>query len=189
MFTTLAAMALAQAAAPATDSAAHTDNTVQPMPDYKQMRREIVANDTKLFWAMFEGCDPDSAAQLLHTDFRMIHDLGGLAAGSREAMLSQSREQCANRAPGGKYEGYRNRRLLTPGTRIVRPMGDWGALEEGVHTFYEWRGEEKGWVMTGGARYTHVWQWMPDEGGFRLLESISYDHGAAGPYHPDELEG
>ena len=103
-------------------------------------------------------------------------------AGSR---WSTRRGRPARRAPGGKNEGYKNRRLLVPGSRTIKKLGDWGALEEAHHTFHEWRGEEKGWVQTGGGRYLHIWQWMPEEGRFRLFESLSLDHGPAPDYPPE----
>lgn len=160
-----------------------------PMPTGEEMREAIVANDAQLFWAFFEGCDPELQAEVIHPDFRMVHDLVGLPIASGEQMLEQSRERCAARAPGGENEGYRNRRLLVPGSRVIRKMGDWGVIEQAMHTFHEWRSDHDGdgsgkWEMTGGARYMHVWQWMPEEGRFRLLESLSYDHGAVQPYPP-----
>lgn len=161
----------------------------QPMPDTAEMVERIERADARLFWGFFEGCDPDSVAELIHDDFRMVHDLVGLPAASGAQMVGQAREMCAARGEGGPNEGYRNRRLLVPGSREIRRMGDWGALESGMHTFHEWREDPNSdaaeWVMTGGARYMHVWQWMPEEGRFRLLESLSYDHGAVMPYPPE----
>lgn len=183
MLTHLAAVLMfAQASAvPASTASA-------PMPTGAALEAQIAANDAQLFWGFFEGCDPDAVAPLLHPDYRMLHDLGGLALASGAQMIEQAREQCAARAPGGENEGYRNRRLLVPGSRRIQRLGDWGAIEEGYHTFSEWRaslgGGHGGWEQTGGARYIHVWQWMPGEGRFRLLESLSVDHGAAPPYPP-----
>lgn len=156
----------------------------RPMPQGAELSAQIAARDAALFWAGFEGCDPAALEDILLPDFRMLHDKGGLASASRAAFVAGLKEQCAARAPGGKNAGYRNRRLAVPGTRLVRAMGNWGALEEGAHVFYEWRGAQAGWVMVGGARYMHAWQWMAGEGRFRLAQSYSYDHGAAEPYPP-----
>ncbi len=180
MLTSLAAALLfSQATAPAAP---------QPMPTGEAMEQAIADNDSRLFWGFFEGCNPDAIADLVHPDFRMLHDLGGMPLSSGAQMIEQSLERCADRAPGGKNEGYRNRRLLVPGLRRIQKLGDWGVLEEGYHTFHEWRGAlnngNGGWEMTGGGRYIHSWQWMPEEGGFRLLESLSLDHGPAMPYPP-----
>lgn len=175
------------AAALLASSPAPLANT-HPFPEDSDMQERIRKADARLFWAFFEGCDPDLQAEFIHPDFRMVHDLEGLAIPDREFMLKQARERCEARKPGGSSEGYSSRRLLVPGSRIIRRMGRWGALEQGLHTFHEWRADQDGdggeWEMTGGARYMHVWQWMPEEGRFRLLESLSYDHGAAQPYPP-----
>ena len=148
MLTSLAAaLLLSQASAPAAP---------QPMPTGEVMERQIAANDSRLFWGFFEGCDPDAVADLVHPDFRMLHDLVGMPLSSGAQMIEQSRERCADRAPGGKSEGYKNRRLLVPGSRRVQKLGDWGVLEEGHHTFHEWRSAlndgNGGWEMTGGGR-------------------------------------
>lgn len=185
--TGLAALLLAQAVPFANASSrapSSTSAAAAPMPPGAEMTAQIEANDAALFWNFFEACNPVAAAPLLHEDFRMLHDLAGLAAASAEEFLAGEREQCDRRKPGGEDEGYRNRRLLVPGSRTIKQLGDWGALEEAHHTFLEWRGEEKGWVQTGGGRYIHIWQWMPAERRFRLRESLSVDHGPAPQYPP-----
>lgn len=157
----------------------------QPIPPIETAREQVAELDAKLFWAAFEGCEPDALEPLLAEDFRMLHDLAGLPIKSRADFIANFEQQCADRAEGGQYEGYKNRRLLVPGSRSVTPLGQWGVLERGHHTFHEWRGEEKGWEQTGGARYINVWQWFGEEGRFRLQESISIDHGASPTYPPD----
>lgn len=148
-----------------------------PIPSLEDAKQQIAASDAALFQAAFEGCEPAKLLDLLAEDYRMIHDLGGLVAADRAAFVGNLEQQCAARETGGANEGYKNRRQLVPGSRRVTPLGQWGVLERGWHTFHEWRGSELGWVQTGGARYIHVWRWMPSEGKFRLLESISVDHG------------
>jgi len=159
-------------------------STPMPIPDLEAARAEVAAKDAALFWAAFEGCTPEKLEELLTPEFRMLHDIAGLAVKDRASFVQGLKSQCAARAPDGENAGYKNRRLLVPATRTVTPLGDWGVLERGYHTFHEWRGEDLGWVQTGGARYIHVWQWQSYEGQFRLAESISVDHGAAPTYPP-----
>lgn len=154
------------------------------MPEGDEMRAAIEENDAALFWAAFEGCDAKRLEEILTPDYRMLHDLGGLAIENRQAMVDQMTEECAARAKGGDHAGYKNRRRAVPGSRIVRKLGDWGALEEASHVFYEWRAKDKSWELVGCARYMHVWKWIAEEGKFRLNESLSYDHGAADQYPP-----
>ncbi len=161
-----------------------------PIPPIDEAREQVIANDAALFYAAFEGCDTSKLEPLLTEDFRMLHDLGGIAAPDRASFIGMLSEQCDAREPGGKSEG------VVPGSRTVTPLGKWGVLERGMHTFQELRQRPAGyygeddpggpsWVQVGGARYIHVWQWMPEEGKFRLQESISIDHGAAPPYPPE----
>ncbi|MCM8557774.1 nuclear transport factor 2 family protein [Sphingomicrobium sediminis] len=164
MLTILAALLAAQ---PAPD----------PMPTGNDLTAAVAEADSALFWAAFEGCDPAALGDLLTEDFRMVHDVAGLSVASRADFVAGMEQNCAGRAESG----YMNRRLLTPGSRRVQALGDWGALEEGHHQFYELQADGS-WVMTGGARYIHVWQWTAD--GLKLTESISVDHGAAPAYPP-----
>lgn len=167
----------------------------QPMPPVEQAADLIETSDAALFFAAFEGCKPEVVEQLTTEDFRMVHDLSGLVAESRADFVEGLRENCASRAPEGANAGYSNRRLVVPGSRQITPLGEWGMLERGMHTFEELRQRPAGaysendpggptWVQTGGARYFHVWKWMQEEGKFRLLDSISVDHGASPAYPP-----
>jgi hypothetical protein len=172
--------------------------TAEPvaMPVDSEARTKVEAADATLFYAAFEGCTPEILNDLMLPEYRMIHDQGGLVFDSRADFVGAIKQGCIDRAPGGKNEGYSNRRLVVPGTRTIRRMGNWGVIENGDHVFFELRqrpakslGEDDlggaEWVMVGGASYTHVWQWMGQEGRFRLSESLSYDHGAALPYPPE----
>lgn len=185
-------LALTLQAAPA---ASVPDGPAQ-MPPMPIAEKQIEQADAQLFYAAFEGCAPDVVEGYLLPEYRMIHDQGGLVANSRDDFVGVIRSNCADRAPGGKNEGYKNRRSVVPGTRVFRKMGKWGVVENGDHVFFELRERPAGalgaddpggpdWVLVGGASYTHVWQWMASEGRFQLSESISYDHGAALPYPPE----
>lgn len=167
-----------------------------PLPDDTEIRARIEKLDAALFYAVFEGCTPAVLPDMIVPEYRMIHDKGGLVADSRADFVARIEQGCLDRAPGGKNAGYRNRRLAVPGTRTIRRMGEWGAVENGDHVFFEQTERPAGtngpddpggpdWVLVGGASYTHLWQWMPEDGRFRLSESISYDHGAALPYPPE----
>ena len=74
------AAALLLAQAPAALSAP------QPMPTGDALEKRIVANDARLFWGFFEGCDPDAVSDLIHPDFRMLHDLVGMPLSSGAQM-------------------------------------------------------------------------------------------------------
>ncbi|WP_379553520.1 DUF4440 domain-containing protein [Qipengyuania sp. DGS5-3] len=187
----LLALALAQTAS----TVSATPPEPAPIPQLEEATKQVIAQDAELFWAAFEGCNARAVEDLLTDDFRMIHDLSGLVADNRDSFVASIAQQCAAREPGGANPGYKNRRLSVPGSRTVTPLGQWGVLERGMHTFHELRQRPAGhygvddpggpsWVQVGGARYIHIWQWMANEGQFRLAESISVDHGAAAIYPP-----
>lgn len=155
------------------------------LPTLEEAKDEIRALDARLFWSAFEGCDPAGVEDVLAEDYRMIHDLSGLVHASRADLVDNLAEQCEQRAESG----YRNRRLLVPGSRTITPLGKWGMIERGWHTFHEWDSAGESWNQVGGASYIHIWRWEADEGRFRLIESISVDHGAAQPYPPTLRQG
>ena len=173
MLTTIA-LALAQPAVEAP----------QPIPSLEEATERVAARDAAMFYAAFEGCDPAVVEDTLTPDFRMLHDLGGLVASNRDEFIAGMEQQCAAREPGGANEGYRNRRLIVPGSVSVTPLGEWGVLQRGFHTFLEWRGDEAGWEQVGGAYFVNVWQWNGARGRFEMQETISVDHGAAPAYPP-----
>ena len=183
MFTTLALL-LAQST-PAAEAAAPP-----PIPPLAEAKEQVAAIDTAMFYYAFEGCDASKVRSHITEDFRMVHDQGGIIADNAEAFTALIGEDCDARAPGGKNEGYSSRRLLVPGSDSVTPLGQWGVLHRGMHTFQELRARPAGvfgkddpggpsWVTVGGARFLNIYQWMPEEGVFRMQETISIDHGSA----------
>ena len=189
---TALALLLAQAAAaepPSIDAA--------PIPSLEDAKTQIAKIDTAMFWYAFEGCDASKVREQITDDFRMVHDLGGIVADSGDAFAGMLGEQCAAREAGGRNEGYKNRRLLVPGSDSVTPLGQWGVLHRGQHTFHELRQRPAGaygegdpggptWVMTGGGRFLNIYQWMPEEGRFRMQETLSLDHGSAKDPQPQD---
>ncbi len=168
---------------------------VLPMPEMATAKERIEQRDAELFWFAFEGCDAGEVSTRITDDFRMVHDKGGLVAASGAAFTAMIADGCEARAEGGRNEGYKNRRLLVPGTDTITPLGDWGMLHRGEHSFYELRQRPAGaygegdpggptWVMVGGARFINIWQWDGANDRFVMQETISIDHGGARPYPP-----
>jgi Domain of unknown function (DUF4440) len=63
------------------------------------------------------------------------------------------------------------RRELVAGTLKVYPMHGYGAVEIGVHRFYQ---PKKGNEPTGEAKFIHLWQKKDDA--WKIARVISYDH-------------
>jgi len=184
MFTALALL-LAQATA-----AEPPPIDAPSIPSLAEAHFRIAAIDTAMFHAAFEGCDAAEVRSHITEDFRMVHDIGGIVADSGDAFAAMLDEGCKQRAPGGTQEGYSNRRELVPGSDTVTELGDWGVLHRGWHTFHELRQRPAGtydeddpggptWVKVGGGRFLNIYQWIPEEGRFRMQETLSLDHGSA----------
>ena len=148
-----------------------------PVPSLEETEKLIAERDTELFHEAFGGCDIDHLRTILDPDFRMLHDQGGLVAGTGEAFLAIIADDCASRDPSV----YANQRRHVEGSRRVQMLGDWGALEEGMHTFHESQNAGP-FQPVGRARYIHSWRWNGET--FVLVESLSIDHEAyAGEDH------
>lgn len=64
------------------------------------------------------------------------------------------------------------RRELVPGTLEVYPIGQYGALQVGVHRFYSTVNDKEQLVAT--AKFTQVWK--QGKGKWTVTREISYDH-------------
>ena len=141
------------------------------IPALEETQERIAQRDTELFREAFGGCDVDHLRTMIDDEFRMLHDQGGLIFDNADAFLKMIEDDCSARDPNV----YANRRDHVEGSRKVQRLGDWGALEEGLHTFSE--SQQGGPFQTvGRARYIHTWRW--DGEGFVLVESLSVDHEA-----------
>lgn len=142
------------------------------IPSLEETQERIAQRDTELFREAFGGCDIDHLRTMMDDDFRMLHDQGGLIANSGDAFVKIIEDDCTSRDP----TVYANRRDRVEGSRNVQMLGDWGALEEGLHTFSE--SQHGGPFQTvGRARYIHTWRWNGEH--FVLVESLSIDHEAS----------
>lgn len=160
---------------PALAAAALALASPAPMPAGAALEEAIAARDAAFFATFFDRCAPDALAAMLDPEYRMLHDLDGVVAGSAEAFVSLYAERCAGYADPDP-ERFQVARAHVPGSRIVRPIAGWGALEEGSHVFLERRGPGPQRIV-GGARYMHLWRWTGAD--FRLVQSLSYDHEGA----------
>ncbi|MES1263650.1 MAG: nuclear transport factor 2 family protein, partial [Peristeroidobacter soli] len=100
----------------------------------QQQFDEVAAADQALFSAFFDRCDTEALAKMVTDDFEMFHDKNGYMTKSGEEFLKGIKETCARQKTG---EDYRARRELVPGTLKVYPLENYGAIEIGVHKFYQ----------------------------------------------------
>ncbi|UWX04732.1 nuclear transport factor 2 family protein [Pseudoxanthomonas sp. NC8] len=125
----------------------------------------IAAPDTAVFDAFNRCADPaqlERHASWFDPAVEFYHDTGGVTW-TREAMLANTR----------RYVCGHFTRELVPGTLVVHPVRDFGAIAQGQHRF----------CQTGTGRcegltaFTIVWQRLHD-GQWRITRVLSYGHRA-----------
>lgn len=123
----------------------------------------IAALDAAVFEA-FNRCDLAEFSKYFAEDVEFYHDKTGLSRSRKDLVESVKNNIC------GKV-----RRKLVAGTLEVYPIPGFGAVETGVHRFYEVRdkGADK---LAGEAKFLHIWQY--DGGTWRITRVVSYDHEA-----------
>jgi hypothetical protein len=142
------------------------------LPQGAALTEAVRARDAEFFDLFFLGCDPERLGTMLTADFEMYHDRDGVVASSAAPLIADYARSCREKqAPNA----WRSRRELVAGSLSVHPVPGYGAIEDGIHVFYERRGDgpER---LVGRARFTHLWALTPD--GWRLARVLSYGHEA-----------
>lgn len=124
--------------------------------------KEIAKVDSAMFYA-FNNCDSVEYKKYLADDLEFYHDLGGLHFLTEE--MQSVKEMCDRNA--------HIRRALIKGTLEVYKLGDFGAVEIGVHRIFH---TNKGEIehISGDYKFIHVWQ--KKDGVWKLKRIISYGH-------------
>ena len=136
----------------------------------QQQFDEVAAADQALFSAFFDRCDTEALAKMVTDDFEMFHDKNGYMTKSGKEFLDGIKGTCARQKTG---EDYRARRELVPGTIKVYPLDNYGAIETGVHRFYQLL-PGKPEKLVEVSQFTHVWK--KEDGVWKLARALSYDH-------------
>jgi ketosteroid isomerase-like protein len=136
----------------------------------KQQFDEVAAADQALFSAFFDRCDTETLAKMVTEDLEMFHDKNGYMAKSGKEFLDAIAGTCARQKTG---EDYRSRREIVPGTLKVYPLNNYGAVETGVHRFYQLL-PGKPEKLVEVSQFTHIWR--KDESGWKLARILSFDH-------------
>jgi ketosteroid isomerase-like protein len=136
----------------------------------QQLTDEVAAADLALFSAFFDRCDTAALAKMVTDDFEMFHDKNGFMTKSGKEFLDGIAGTCARQKTG---EDYRARRELVPGTLKVYPLNNYGAVEVGVHRFFQLL-PGKPEKLVEVSQFTHVWK--KEESGWKLSRVLSYDH-------------
>lgn len=108
---------------------------------------------------------------MIADDIEMYHDKGGFVWRGAEGVVAEYAKACDERRKPG---AWRSRRELVSGTLRVDPVPGHGAIEDGVHVFYERKGDgpER---LAGRARFTQLWT-LGADGVWRLARIFSFAH-------------
>lgn len=141
------------------------------VPDQPALTERIAARDSEFFRLFFEGCDPARVRSMMADDIEMYHDKGGFVWRGAEGAIADYSKTCEERRKPG---AWRSRRELVRASLRVDPVPGYGAIEDGVHLFYERKGDgpER---LAGHARFTQLWRLDPD-GHWRLARIFSFAH-------------
>ena len=131
---------------------------------------EIAAADLALFSAFFDRCDIAALKGMVTDDFEMFHDKNGYMTKSGKEFIAGIEQTCARQKAG---TDYRARRELVPGSLRVYPLKDYGAVEVGVHRFYQLL-PGKPEKLVEVSQFTHVWK--KDAGVWKMARALSFDH-------------
>jgi len=124
--------------------------------------RTISGLDAALFDA-FNTCDLAALGNLVAEDLEFFHDNDGLSVGKQTFLASTRKNIC------GKV-----RRDLVPGTLEVYRLGDYGALEIGVHRFHHPGRDDT--EPVGESKFIIIWQ--RTDRTWKMTRTISYAHSA-----------
>lgn len=143
-------------------SAEHDDSMADPA-----MREQVLAAGGAVFDAVFASCNAAALETLVAGDFEFYHDKSGVVTKSGRQFVQSVADMCAH--PGE----WRSRRELVKDSVEIYPIEGYGAMEIGVHRFYE-RKLEQPERLAGIAKFSHVWK--RENGQWKLSRVLSYGH-------------
>jgi hypothetical protein len=106
---------------------------------------EIVDMDSTFFHA-YNNCDMDTQAAIYADSLEFYHDKGGLMTSKQELLDATKRNIC------GKVT-----RELVKGSVEVYPIKDYGAVEIGLHKFYN--NQEPAGTSSKASKFIIMWQY------------------------------
>lgn len=129
------------------------------------------------FWAAYAACDRAAMADAFTADAEFYHDITGLTR-TREAIVQSLME-----GPCG-VSGQRLRREAVAGAVRADPLAGPYMVLTGEHLFYVQRSGQAD-RMSARARFADIWR--HEDGRWRMLRVISYDHRPP-PYAPPPVD-
>ncbi|GGY13687.1 hypothetical protein GCM10008098_00410 [Rhodanobacter panaciterrae] len=131
-------------------------------PPADPLFNKISALDTAVFDAFNHCSEPgqlERHASYFAPDVEFYHDQGGVTW-TRDAMIANTRKNVCDHF----------RRELIPGTLKVYPIKDFGAIEQGVHRFCQFKTGD----CEGMADFIVIWRHQGDQ--WQITRVLSYGH-------------
>ncbi|HJX29730.1 MAG TPA: nuclear transport factor 2 family protein [Thermoanaerobaculia bacterium] len=150
--------------------AAPAEPPTQAAASKPEMFDVLAEMDQVLFRALFDTCDLETLAGLVTDDFEMYHDKWGMIADSGAKFVANVKDGCERQKTG---ENFLSRRELVPGSLVVYPLNNYGAIQMGEHRFYRLT-KGKPDELTEVAKFTNLWKKDGDK--WKLARVLSYDH-------------
>ncbi|MDZ4714739.1 MAG: nuclear transport factor 2 family protein [Cytophagales bacterium] len=126
------------------------------VPEDKELYEAVVAID-KLFFDAYNRCDLDVQAGIYSDSIEFFHDQGGLSTSKQDILDATRKNIC------GKVT-----RELVPGSVEVYPIKNYGAVQTGLHKFYN---KEEPDAESKPSKFIVVWK---NEGGtWKMAKVIS----------------
>ncbi len=126
-------------------------------PDDPALYKTILRQDS-IFFAAYNTCNISKQAELFNDNIEFYHDNGGLSTNKAEIMESIRKNIC------GKV-----RRELVAGSIEVYPIKNFGAVEIGLHKFYN--NQEKPGTPSRAGKFIIIWQ--QKDGGWFISRVVS----------------
>ncbi len=129
----------------------------------------IKKQDSLLFDVGFNTCHIPAFETLVSDNFEFYHDQAGMMLSKAAFINSVKNNVCSL--------NYKASRVLEPGSMQIYPLEKngvlYGAIETGIHRFYALE-TGKPLYFTSRAKFNNVWKL--ENGEWRLIRSLSYDH-------------
>lgn len=136
--------------------------------------------DLRLFENTFGNCKLAEVTELIGEDFEFYHDKVGATKGKDQFIEQLKNGNCSGKGDSNIYKAFR---VLHEKTLKHFPLFKedklYAVLQTGVHSFYE---TNKGSNLTRGstAQFSHLWELQ--NGKWKLVRVISYDHQSPEPW-------
>ncbi len=130
---------------------------VKYVPDDQELYQNIVKMDS-IFFGAYNRCDLDKQSSILSDDLEFYHDKGGLMTSKQDVMDGIAKNIC------GKVT-----RELVAGSIEVYPINNFGAIQMGLHRFYN--NQEPVGTPSKAGKFITIWK--NESGNWKITRVIS----------------